>query len=456
MILERPAPQAPEAERALVGGVLLYPDRIHDVEVDVRPEHFNDRWIGRCWEALLALAGAGEDINPLSVCEVMERIGVAPRQVGTPDHAVKIVGTIEEIDRLRDSGAASLNYYAGQVREAWCCRQLMIAGQRVLNLAGEAGLSLREKLEAAEQELLNVTTAGSREVHMLDASELGELLWKRLRRLVAKEIPDDAVRTGFPALDRIVTLKPCELTLLAGRPSMGKTSVANALLRRMAFAGYRVCFVSLETPALQVAVNWAAERLSMDTRDVRDARGVAVGQSLRGDVIDALFAIRDLGDCYRVVDRGVTTPLDLRKLVRRLLPSGLQLVCVDYLQLLKDAARHPNRYQEVSEISRQLKALAIDTGVHVLALAQLNRANEDRRDKKPMMSDLRDSGQLEQDADTIMLLHRPSYYDDDADQLLLEIDVAKNRNGPTGRVECDFDRRSNKITERRAPQPWQD
>lgn len=218
------------------------------------------------------------------------------------------------------------------------------------------------------------------------------------------------------------------------------TALAFSLLRRMAADGQPVGIVSLETPCEQVGINWLAAASRFDSRMLRDG---AVPGILPHALVRGIAEIRNCKTLW-TADAGINTVVDFRRQARIWKARhGIKLVCIDYLQLLRSGGKQANRREEVSEVSMALKRTAKDLGVHVLALAQLNRKGEDRASKEPVMSDLKESGQLEQDADQIMLIHRPGYYDDNEDPSETIVRVAKNRNGATGVAKLRFAREHN-------------
>lgn len=443
-LLKNVPPHDREAERQLVARALLDTRTLGDLESNVPAEWFYDPWLGAIWGAVLKLQGGGHAVNPHSIAAMIDGGGM--RQSNDPLVDLELLYATK-IAELYDAApaATNVNYYAKRVKEGWVSRKLVEVGALITGLGWDRD-PIADRLEAAASMLDKVAESGGNDVREATAADLVRLVQERLERL--RGGVDPAPQSGYLELDDLMRgFQPGEFTVMAARPSMGKTTLLFSLLRRMASDGVPVGVVSLETPNEQVGINWVASRAEFDSRALRDGYVPRVDPPA---LTQAYSDIEGLGDLFRVVDKGVRTVAQFKRLVRQWKHRhDVKVVAVDYLQLLHGPSevRKRGRTEETSHVSNELKDIASSLDVHVIALAQLNREVEKRNDKSPLMSDLRDSGQIEQDADVILLLHRPGYYDDEADPLEALVRVAKNRNGATGRIALEFVREQNTFRE---------
>lgn len=382
----------------------------------LRVEHFLDPRLAAIWGALQDLEV--EDA-PLDWPTVADRAEV---------DAAFLAEVV-----LEAPTSASLGYYAQRVSEAHAVRQLQHALLTSLVDVAQRGPSHAEKLSKALEALEATQESNGGAIDALSAPEAVEAARAELEAKIEAQMRGvQPLRSGIEDLDGLVSeLRRGEMTVLAARPSMGKTAVALNMARFAMETGRRALFVSLETPKTRLAVNLSAQVL-------REPMGLV---AQRTDLlVSARIECSAMPGLLEIVERTRTVG-DVRRLVARA-RGEIDLVFVDYLQLIRSSSPKRNRYEEVSEVSREIKQLAMDYSLHVVALAQLNRGNESRPNKRPLLGDLRDSGQIEQDADVCLLLHREGYYDRDADPRELEIAVAKQRNGPVGlaRARLDLER----------------
>lgn len=288
----------------------------------------------------------------------------------------------------------------------------------------------------AEKSIYDITlrrTGGDQLKHIREVLYKTYSQIEELARLQGKVA---GVTTGFKQLDKLLTgLHGGELVLVGARPSMGKTSFAINIASAAAAKGYGVAVFSLEMPREQIAMRILCGDARVDMQHVRsgtlrDKEWIKLAQTVNPLSNEKIY----------IDDTAGLTPSQMRSRVRRLkLEKGLDLVVIDYLQLMGADGKSENRQQEVSEISRRLKAIALELEIPILACAQLSRANTQRQVKKPMLSDLRDSGSIEQDADVVMFLHRESYYDAASEETnTAEVIVAKQRNGPLGTIKLNW------------------
>lgn len=443
-LLRMVPPHDLQAERSFLGCCMLDVVTFGDLDMDVRPEWFYDPWHGTVWLAMLELRQAGLPINVVSIHNEIVRVLGREEEAGV-DHAMRLAKAMETVPvhQLADGvvSAANANYFARQIKAAWLSRELAVAGRRITALAWGVE-PVAHRLEEAEDMLAALAASSLERVVTSEPSDLVRLVEERLARMRDGDRP--GIESGYRDLDDLVRgFQPGEFSLLAGRPSAGKTALLFSFLRRMAFHGEQVGVVSLETPAEQVGINWVASRAQVDSRQLRDGH---LPRDLPEGIRWAMDEIRACSTLH-VADRGVKTVGDVRRLARLWRHRyGVKLVAVDYVQLLRSGGRHSSMREEVATVSSALKAIARDLEIHVMACAQLRRLGDSRRgqqQRQPSMEDLKESGQLEQDADQIMLIHRPGYYDDDADPEETQLRLAKNRNGATGRVELRFAREWN-------------
>jgi replicative DNA helicase len=482
--LLRSPPYNTEAEQALLGAILINNAAHLRVSEFLQPEHFGNAVHGRIFAAIGKLLGRGQAANPVTLKNLFDQDG-ALTEIGGAQYLARLAAAAATIINAEDYGRA--------VHDLYLRRELITLGEDVVNDAFRQDLDdpAREQIERAEKKLFDLASAGEPEggfqafgAALTNAILNAEAAFKRNGKTVG-------VATGFIDLDRkLGGLHPSDLVVLAGRPSMGKTALATNIafnaakeykpppapeLRKIAEDGAVVGFFSLEMSAEQLAARILAEESGVSSDRIR-----------RGDVSHEDFdrlvqASQRLAAVKLFIDdTPALSVAALRTRARRLKrQQGLGLIVIDYLQLLRpsnQARMQENRVQEISEITRGLKALAKELEVPVLALSQLSRAVEQREDKRPMLADLRESGSIEQDADVVMFIFREEYYlsrepsrrPEEAENKfseryqewrerlekvhgLGEIIVAKQRHGPIGAVKLHFDAETTKFDNYVAP-----
>jgi replicative DNA helicase len=420
-------PQNREAEEAVLGSVLINPEAYFDLAEFLDADDFyihRHRWI---WEAFKHLVEKRSPIDFLTVTNELEH-----------QNQLAEVGGAAYLTTLMNNVPSALHAesYGHIIEETAVRRRMLDAANRIAKLAYDEETGLEAVMDDAEKAVFGV----SEKRMTRDLAPINEVLsdfYDHISDLAAR--PDDihGVPTGFIDLDRLLTgLQPSDLIIVAGRPGMGKTGFALSLAKNAAQTHKKhVAIFSLEMGNDQLVQRLLAQQTGIDSQRLRTGK-------LQDDEWALLtHAIETLGDTRIFLDDtpGIT-PLQLRTKCRRLhLEFGLDLIIIDYLQLMSGDTRNDNRVQEVSYISRHLKILAREINVPVLAAAQLSRAVEQRADKKPVLSDLRESGSLEQDADIVMFIYRPEVYEEDpAKQNIAEVIVSKHRNGPIGSVQLIF------------------
>jgi len=431
-----------EAERALLGAVLLNPDMYFEVANHVSAKDFTVLGHRHIWEAISSLMHQTTPALDVTVLAAELRRREVLDEVGGLAYLTELLG---HVDR-----SLSAPHYARLVADYSLRRQLQAVAQEIVRLAHRTDLNGDAALEEAERLLFRITTARyRRDVEPLE--RVLEDLREHLEQLKSLE-GVAGIPTGFRRLDTMLKgLQPSDLIIVAGRPGMGKTAFVIALAHNAALRGRRIAIFSLEMSNEQVAQRLLSQETGWEGDRFRDPRLLAPSQWQQLDqVIERLSELPIFLD-----DTPALTPQQLRvKCLRLQQQYGLDLVIVDYLQLMSGGRRSENRVQEVSYISRSLKNLARDLHVPVVAAAQLSRAVEQRADRRPMLSDLRESGALEQDADVVMFLYREKYYEqltrEDGERgptlssvgpETVELNIAKHRNGPTGKIELLFDPR---------------
>ena len=424
-LLLRQAPHSPQAEQAVLGSMLIDPYCIKDVMDKLRPEDFYLRANRDIFETIYHMFVYSRPIDGVTVAGEMEKTGVY--NDNTRDYLLQLMDVTPT--------SANVMEYVQIVLDKSLMRQVASAAgsisAMVLDGAGDAG----DMLEAAEQKVYAIRRGRSAQ-NMVPVSMVLEDVMAHLAELTAsggKTLP--GLSTGLSAVDaKINGLNKSDLLLLAARPGMGKTSMAlNVALSAARESGKTVAIFSLEMSKEQLVTRLiASEGLVENTR-------LVTGNLRESDwqrIAEAASSLSRMD--IRIDDNPLLTVADMNAKCRRL--DNLGLVVIDYLQLMTSAGGKgysgENRQQAVSDISRMLKIMAKELQVPVLCLSQLSRANEKRDDKRPMLSDLRESGAIEQDADIVLFLYRDDYYNSDSEKRnVAECIVAKNRHGETGKVE---------------------
>ncbi|MBI5351627.1 MAG: replicative DNA helicase [Chloroflexi bacterium] len=420
-------PHSREAEEAVVGAVLINPEVYYDVAQFLSADDFyihRNKWI---WEAFTRLHEQRIPVDLLTLSEELDR-----------SNLLADVGGSSYITSLINQVPSSLNAESyGRIVEGHSIRRKMItAANKIASIAYNESSTVDDVMNEAEKAVFNVSERRLKH----DLQPISAVLSDYYDRIdeLAKH-PDDihGVPTGFIDLDRMLTgLQPSDLLIIAGRPGQGKTGFLLSIAKNAALTHKKhVAIFSLEMSNEQVVQRLIAQETGIDSQRLRN------GKLAESEWPLFTHAVEVFSDTHIYLDdTPAITPLQLRTKCRRLhMESGIDLVIIDYLQLMGGDSRNDNRVQEVSHISRSLKVLARELNVPVLTAAQLSRAVEQRTDKKPVLSDLRESGSLEQDADIVMFIYRPDQYEKDTDkQNIAEIIIAKHRNGPVGSVELIF------------------
>ncbi|HET9033526.1 MAG TPA: replicative DNA helicase [Dokdonella sp.] len=426
----RVPPHSIEAEQAVLGGLMLAPDSWEKVADRIGEDDFYRRDHRIIFRAIATLSEKDQPCDAVTLGEWFEAQGMSD-QVGGIAYVIELANSTPS--------AANIVAYADIVREKSVLRQLIDTGTEI---AGDAyqpeGRGSQELLETAEQKVFKIAEAGSRGrkgfVSMRSAvKDAFQILHHRYEnRGSITGLP-----TGYNDLDEMTTgLQPSDLIIIAARPSMGKTALALNMAENAAMRTKKaVAVFSMEMSSSQLAFRLISSMGRINQQHLR------TGELAEEEWPRVTSAITMLSEAKIFIDdTPALSPGELRARARRLKREhDLGLIVIDYLQLMQVPGSKENRATEISEISRGLKALAKELNVPVIALSQLNRSLEQRTDKKPMMSDLRESGAIEQDADVIMFIYRDEYYNPDSPEKgVAEIIIGKQRNGPTGSVKLAF------------------
>jgi len=425
--IERLPPQNVEAEEAVLGALLIDPDAIIRVATFLRPEDFYREKHGWIYDSALALHERREPIDLLTVCDELDRREQLD-EVGGPAFITALVNAVPT--------SIHAEYYARIVERTATRRRLIEAAGQIAALAYQEADDVDEVVDRAEQVLFGVSERRiSRE--LVPIKQVLSDYYDRIEYLTRHRGEFIGIPTGFERIDKLLGgLQRSDMIILAARPSVGKTSLALGFAHNAAKKhGRRVAFFSLEMSNEQVVQRLIAAETGIDAQRLR-----------RGEIEPDewgrfMKAASDLSETFFFIDDtpGVSA-LELRTKARRLHAEiGIDLIVVDYLQLMRGDFRSENRVQEIASISRALKGLARELNVPVLALSQLSRSVESRTDKHPILSDLRESGALEQDADVVMFIYRDEMYNENTEwPNIADVIVSKHRNGPTGTVQLYF------------------
>jgi len=439
LLQDRKVPASPEAEAAVLGSMLLDRDCIGDVVEAVGADSFSQTEHRILFDAILSLYEKHKDGG---IDLVLLRDELKKRK------SLEAVGGVDYLVRVAESvpSAANVAYYANIVKEKSMLRELVHACGEILHEACEEAGDVGEKLDTAEKRVFEVTEKKIQGT----ALPIKDLITQAFENIESRKGGDGVtgLPTGFMELDQVLCgLQKSEMIIVAGRPSMGKTSFALNVAENIgANENLPVVIFSLEMSKQQLVERFLCSRSKIDSQAVR--KGILSTEEMTrltetgGELFEKPIFIDDTPGL---------TPLMIRAKCRRLKSQhDIQAVFIDYMQLMSLGGRVESRQQEISTISRYLKALARELDVPVVVLSQLNRAAEGRQGHRPFMSDLRESGSIEQDADVVILLHREAYYhrgeseweDENPDKInTAEVIVAKQRNGPTDTVELIFDGR---------------
>jgi len=425
-LLKRIMPHSIKAEQSVLGAMLIDNDAIPRVAEVISGEDFYVKQNGVIFDAMASLYRENRAVDPVTVLERLKENGV-PEEVRSEELIREIVTTVPSCANAKD--------YALIVYEKSTLRRLIRAAQEISSDCYAQEEKLEDILEATEKKIFNLVQSRNTTDFKPIADVVTEVL-KKIEEASRTKGHLTGLSTGFEDLDiRTSGLQPSDFVLIAARPSMGKTAfvltIADYVTLRL---NESVAIFSLEMSAGQL-VN---RLLSMESRI--DAMNLRTGELTDQDWDSLMESSEAIGTSKLIIDDtpGITVGQMRSKCRKYKLEHDIKLVIIDYIQLMSagGTGRNDNRQQEVSDISRGLKAMARELNVPVIVLSQLNRAVETRADHRPMLADIRESGAIEQDADVIMFLYRDDYYNPDSpDKNVAEVIIAKQRNGPTGTVK---------------------
>ena len=409
-----------ELEEALIGAILINPDAFVDVSPKLNSKDFyiqRHEWI---WDAFKALLHEDKNIDVLTVKQELENAGKA-EESGGMDYLIGLTNLVPS--------SLHAETYADAIKALAIRRRLLSSANEIAKYAHRKDLSIEAVIEEAEKAVFGV----SQDRYNRDLVPLVDVALEYSRRIQETSVKSEGIsglETGLRSVDLVLDgLQKSDLIIVAGRPGMGKTGFLLGIAKHVGMRLRRnVAIFSLEMSNTQLLQRMLAQETDIDSQKLRSAK-------LSDDEWTRTFhALSILGESRIYIDdTPAITPLQMRSKCQRMkMEEGLDLIIVDYLQLMSSDTRTENRVQEVSYISRYLKVLARDLEVPVLAAAQLSRAVEQRQDKQPVLSDLRESGSLEQDADIVMFINRPDQMNEDSPfHNLARLAIAKHRNGPT-------------------------
>jgi len=427
VISDRVPPQSKEAEQSVLGSMIIDREAIFAAAELLVESDFYSTAHQRIFAAIVALSEKGEPVDTITLTAELQK-NKSLEEIGGSAYLVVLANAVPT--------AANMQYHAQIVREKAILRSLIQAATGIVTRSFDSPHNVDEFLDEAEQLIFEI---GSRGKYQGFAS-LKEVLvqaFDRIEKLYDEKKGVTGLSTGFVDLNRITSgLQGSDLIIIAARPSMGKTTLALNMTQQIAVREKKpTAFFSMEMSKEQLAQRLLCAEAQIDAQNMR--RG-----NLSQDEWSKLTrAVGPLSESPLYIDDSATlSVMEVRAKSRRLkAEKGLDAIFVDYLQLMRGFSRSENRQQELSEISRALKALAKELSIPVVALSQLSRAVEKRNDRRPILSDLMESGGIEANADLVMFIYRDSYYDKNSDKgNLAEINIAKQRNGPTGQVELYF------------------
>ena len=440
---ERVPPQNIEAEQSVLGAMLIDKEAIAKATEILSAEDFYREAHRVIFSAMLEIYNKNEAVDMITVTDILRR-----------DNKLEDVGGIAYITSLANVvlTAANVKYHAEIVAEKSVLRQLVKVSTEIAAMGYEANDEVGVLLDTAESRILEISNRKKR----ADFTPISAVLMdsvQNIEKLLNNKGGLTGIPTGFNDLDKLTSgLHPSDFIILAARPSMGKTALALNIVQNVALRAHKrvggeprsVAFFSLEMSKEQLVNRMLCAEANIDSQRLR------IGEMKEDDWTHLWDACDVMSKAKIYIDdtAGITV-MDMRSRARRLKAEhGLDLIVVDYLQLMQGSGKRNtsgDRQQEVSEISRSLKALARELDVPVLALSQLSRGVEARQVKRPMLSDLRESGSLEQDADIVAFLYREDYYNPETENKHTELIIAKNRNGPVDTVNLFFHKQFTKF-----------
>ena len=429
--ISKQPPQAVEVERYVLGAVLLDENALNKIIDILKPEYFYERKHSVIFKTMLSLYRSQEPIDSVTLFEELRKAGDLEKAGG----AAYITQLTQDV-----SSAANVEYHARIVLEKWILRELITTSIDIADMAFQGGEDVFDILDHAETKIFNISQESFKESYKDMKSAVKETI-EYIEAIHSRDIANIAVPTGFAGLDNLLGgFQKSDLIIVAARPSMGKTAFALSFARNAAIEhNVPIAIFSLEMSTTQLVTRLISAEARINAHLIRTGKFKASDGQKISRTADKLINAPIFID-----DTPAQSVLEIRAKARRLKQEHkIGMVVIDYLQLMTAGTKIESREREISLISRSLKALAKELNIPVVALSQLNRAVEQRHDKRPMLSDLRESGSIEQDADVVIFLYRPEVYnltDKDGNSLegIAEVIVAKHRNGPIGDEKLKF------------------
>ncbi|MDD6483214.1 MAG: replicative DNA helicase [Clostridiales bacterium] len=426
-IAGRELPYSQEAEQAVIGSILSNSASAPDAIEILKPEDFYFADNKMIFSTVIDLFNDNVAIDFVTVGNRLNK-----------DNRLDAVGGVEYLRSCATSVPTTkhINYYSKIIREKAILRELIKGAAKISDMAYEGAQEPQEILEQSEQVIFDISSKREGK----DIAKISDVLFTSYQKLIEDSMSGGGITgldTGFVEINRRTGgFHGGELILIAGRPGMGKSSLAVNIAEHVSISnGKTVAIFNLEMPKEQIVSRILCSQAMVDSSKIRTGEMENEDWMKIGDIIHRV----ELAPMY-IDDTATITVSQIRAKCKRLKQtSNLELVVIDYLQLMQSGGRSDNRQQEVADISRSLKILAKELDIPVIALSQLSRASESRSDKRPVISDLRESGAIEQDADMVMLLYRDDYYNKDtADANIAECNIAKNRSGEPGTVKLGW------------------
>jgi len=422
--MTRIPPHSVESEQSILGSVLLDKDAMITVSETIRPDDFYKEAHKIMYECMIKLSNKGEPIDLITLTEELRKQG-----------HLDDVGGISYITSLSTivPTTSNVKYYADIVKEKSVLRKLIKASNDIINLGYDGSTKIEDVLDRAEKKIFDIsqekTSDDFKSINsvLMDAYDMIEYLYTNKTEMTG-------ITTGFTDLNKKMNgLQRTDLILIAARPAMGKTAFSLNLVQNAALKGdASVAVFSLEMSKDQLVQRMLSSQSNVELKKLKTGK---LAENDWPRIIDAMAVLSNAK--IHIDDTPGIKISELRSKCRKLkIEQGLDLILIDYLQLMEGEGNNESRQQEISKISRSLKIIAKELNCPVVALSQLSRAPEQRADHRPMLSDLRESGAIEQDADIVMFLYRDEYYHPDSDRKNIgEVIIAKNRHGETGAVE---------------------
>ncbi|GIM45857.1 replicative DNA helicase [Collibacillus ludicampi] len=433
-LIERVPPQNIEAEQAVLGAILIDPDVLTTVTEVLQPEDFYRTSHQRIFSAMCAIGDQGEPVDLVTVTAYLQ-----------DNNQLEEIGGVSYLATLANAvpTSANVDYYANIVHEKAVLRRLIRVATQIASSGYDGSSTVSELIDDAERRIFEIAQEKTTTRGFTPIRDILMTTFERIEYLYNNRGGVSGIPSGYPDLDKMTSgWQKSDFIIVAARPSVGKTAFALNVAQNVAKAGYPVAIFSLEMSKEQLVQRIICAEANLDAGRMR------TGFLEEDDWPKLTMAIATLSETPIFIDDTPNvTVSEIRSKCRRLQAEhGLGLILMDFLQVIQGRGKGDNRQQEVSEISRTLKMIARELNVPVIALSQLSRSVEQRQDKRPLMSDLRESGSIEQDADIVAFLYRDDYYDPESEKKnIVEIIIAKQRNGPTGKVELVFLKNFNKF-----------